>query len=208
MCTGTHAFIPAEKTAKCEMLYVLNGQVVENVFYMQGAAEWTKDSISDMAQDIVDAYATSIATDQSEDVNLTLVRVTDVSVEDSFQTEKSTDQNGLIANAALPGNVTVATKFSTGLTGRSRRGRAYNIGLWETGVVGNEISPSTASDISQNWVDLMTALNAGSNSPVHVIASYCHDGAWRSDALVTPVTDYTTDVFIDSQRRRLTGRGL
>ncbi len=42
----------------------------------------------------------------------------------------------------------------------------------------------------------------------HSIVSYVEDGEPRVTGLVTPVTAYESDGVMDSQRRRLTGRGL
>lgn len=209
MCTGTHGFIPAENTASLELIMTLSGQRVENALHVQYPGSITESYVRLLAEGAIAAWLVELAPQMSEDVQLVLVRTKDLSSEDSFGFEvaPSTIYTGLLNQASLPGNVTVSTKFASGRTGRSYRGRAYWVGLSELQVTGNELADGVAEAISDAWESFFDAILATDGSPIHVVVSYCHDGSWRTTAQVTPVTNYTTDGNVDSMRRRLNGRG-
>lgn len=208
MCTGTHPFIPVPHVFKCEMIYLSNGQRVENVLHFDIAGEIDIDTPRRMADAINSAYGTTLAAVQNENTTLTLIRVQDLSSEGSFLYERGAGASGLLLGAGVPGNVTIVTKFGSGLSGRSTRGRVYNVGLDQGQVAGNQIGSVDAGLISAAWVDFVTAVNADFTGAAHVVVSYCGGGTWRTEGLVTAVQTYTTELNLDSQRRRLTGRGL
>jgi hypothetical protein len=210
MCTGSHPFIPAENTVRLEMIYLLNGQRVENVLHLQTDGPVSGGDVNNLVNSVEDIYLATLAVDQAEAAQLVLLRVTDVSVEDSFQreVEPSVDAHGALAQLPTPGGTTVATKFTGGMTGRSKRGRAFWIGLTEPQVEGNHLATGVSAAITSAWTLFFAALTTVGDGFIHVIVSYCGDGDWRTEALITPVSDYSTEENIDSQRRRLTGRGL
>jgi len=114
---------------------------------------------------------------------------------------------GGIGAASIAGNVALAIKFGTGLSGRSHRGRVYLAGLPENAVTGNEITPTYRTTLVTAVANFAGGVT-GIMDAAHVIVSTCQDGAWLTNAEVTPVNSYSADVYVDSQRRRLTGRGI
>lgn len=210
MCTGTHDFIPANDTIKLELIVQASGQTMENVVYVRNDAGVSESDVRNLATEAIDAWATNIAPIIADAVTLVLVRATDLSSEGSFGFElaPSTVQTGGLNVPILPGNVTVATKFASGLTGRSHRGRAYWIGLTEGQVQANLLAPGFGTNISAAWADFFSDLFTAVGFGEHVVVSYCGGGSWRTSALITPVTNYSTNEDIDSQRRRLNHRGL
>lgn len=115
------------------------------------------------------------------------------------------NQNGEETSPCLPNNVTVALKLMTGLGGRGRRGRKYHIGLCENQVAFSHLDPTFQTTLLvryQDWVDDMLS----SEYPI-VVVSYYINKLIRPNPLVTPVTNVLLDPIIDSQRRRLPGRG-
>jgi len=210
MCTGTHPFIPAPNTVKLELICEVSGQRVENVVYVQSGSGVSESDVRNLAEDAITCWELDFAPIIADAVTLVLTRATDQSSEDSFgfETEPSSPATGGIANPVMPGNVTVSTKFASGLTGRSQRGRAYWIGLTEAQCVANKIAPGFGLTISAAWASFFTHLFATNAGYIHVVVSYCHNGSWRTTAQVTPVTNYTTNEDIDSMRRRLNHRGL
>lgn len=208
MCTGTHDFIPAEKTAKVELIYTQNNQRVENVFYLQLENTIETDDVGTIAVNVGNAFSAHIPPIFNENTTLVLIRVTDVSVENSFIRDSSVNINGDLLGAGVPGNVTVAVTFASGLTGRSQRGRLFQVGLDDGQIDGNDLTAGTPAAIADAWSDFFAQLATDTLAATHVIASYCHNGSWRTNAQLTPVLSYFCDNHLDSQRRRLTGRGL
>lgn len=209
MCTGTHPFIPADRTAKLELIYTLNGQRVENVLHFRKLSEWTAEDLDTLTLAAFDAWADHLGPVQSNAVTLVNIKATDVSTDNGVGVEFGPISNntGTLQSPPTPSGTTVATKFTTGRTGRSYRGRAYWVGLVEEDVTGNQIGAVRAGTITDGWQNFATQIGENISGAVHVIVSYCGDKAWRTSAVVTPVTGYSTELNIDSQRRRLTGRG-
>jgi len=145
---------------------------------------------------------------QSNALTLTQVVVTWLAVENGVQAVFGVTPvaPGGQVSAGLPGNVSLAVSFRTGLSGRSFRGRNYLAGLTEGQVTGNEISSTAAAafvDVYEGLLPTLTAL-----SLTHVVVSRFAGGLPRVSGVATPVVSYlTTDLVVDSQRRRLTGRG-
>ena len=213
MCTGPRGFIPAEDTARVELIYLLDGQRLENVFYIQGISAWTAENLLDLATNAANRWAADMANLLSDQLSLVMVRATSLNSESDFGVEYEPDPipTGEVTGGSMPNNVTLTTKFVSGLTGRSRRGRVYTPGIPRSSVgtsAVNEVTPVLAGDFSSSWANFFTNLiGLTDNAVAHVVASFCGDKEWRTTALLTPILSYTTNVTLDSQRRRLPERG-
>lgn len=107
---------------------------------------------------------------------------------------------------AKPGNVAWAVKFISGLTGRSARGRNFISGWTDTGVVGNSIGADTAADVVATYEAISE--DAAVLGWTHVVTSRYTEGVKRTSGVNFPIAAITyTDLFVDSQRKRLAGRG-
>lgn len=116
---------------------------------------------------------------------------------------------------ALPGtgppNLTVAVKWSTGLSGRSYRGRSYWIGLPASEVdVNGLVVASRINNIVTAYGQLRTALTTAGftlvvcskYSGVTIVNGY-RRAIPRERGITTPITSITCDTYVDSQRKRL-----
>lgn len=203
MCTGPHDFIPASNTAKVEMRYTLLGQPAMNVFYFQGSTNWTLVTLEALADAVEAEWLSNIRGLQHAGVTLNSIVCTDVEVEDGLQFENNVGTAGNREGAALPNNVTIAISFRTGFSGRSRRGRLYHMGLVEADVTDNSIGVLVGAALLSNYGNFFSEI-ASTTTTQHVIVSYCNNGDWRTDALITPVASYVlTDTTVDTQRKRL-----
>lgn len=111
------------------------------------------------------------------------------------------------ASPALPFNVTLAVKFTTGFAGRSFRGRHYWIGLAEGQVTGDFVI-STAADNIRGFLDTLRTQDLDAIGYDLVILSRQHNGVPRVTGVATTVTGVSlTDYRVDTQRRRLVGEG-
>lgn len=207
-------FIPAVNTARVTMTYSQFGQRMENVFYVQSPGAWTEASLISLVDVFEDWNSTSVIALQSLTVTLIAISARDLTVQEGPTSERgvTVDNQGVIASAAMPGNVTLAIKFNTGLAGRSRRGRKFVIGLTDAACDGNQVLPGTRDNWLAAYDALLTAISAAGFELV--VASFYKgtdvdgDPVPRVTALLTPVTGFTADENLDSQRRRLTGRGV
>lgn len=202
------AFIPATNTIKAEMVYNHIGQICENVFYAKMAGAVSLTDLTDLAGTLVNWFDTQLQPLVSNGTALTKVLCRDMTVESGAAIEFTTDlpMSGT-GGSALPGNVTVASKWSTGLAGRSFRGRTYLVGL----PVGNNTTNANLLDAGylDDLQDAYEALIAdiSVDDRTFVVASFFHDNAPRTEAVLTEIIAVAVNNQLDSQRRRLAGRG-
>lgn len=112
---------------------------------------------------------------------------------------------GTIADAGLPGNVTFSVKKSSGLTGRTARGRMYWIGIPDTKLAANEnrLTSTYVGEVEDAVEAMRAAIDATTWFPV--IVSRFLDGQPRATGAVFPwIATVAVNENIDSQRRRLT----
>lgn len=202
-------FVPAPNTAQVSLIYTCLSQTVENVLHYLGGAPWTPTSLSALCAALANWESTQMAAIRHNSTGLARIEAVDLSSRFASAVEYTTGLpiTGTGTGAPCPNNVTVAVGKRSALRGRSFRGRIYHIGMQNTLVAGNELT-SAAVVALQTRYDLLRDVAAAINTSHLAIVSRVTDGADRpGDAVVTPVTRITLDNTVDSQRRRLEGRG-
>lgn len=202
------AFVPFNNTIKIEPIFVWDGQRVQNVHY------YLVDEFPDLttAQDLAEAYIAwwdaGMKARTPTNLQLVMVVATIMEEENSPGLEVTTGLplTGNNASPSLPNNVSVAVKWNTAFRGRSYRGRTYHIGLVEFVVTGNTIDTGYATDLQTLYTDLLV-LDTDVGPARMGVASKISNGAFRTVGVITPVESVTVDRTVDSQRRRLPGRG-
>lgn len=197
-------FVPGANVLEIDAIYTQYSERVENVFYVQGTAAWTETTINAALDNYSNWETMWGAARRGDNVNLVLLVGRDLTTQTSTSVEKVESIQGTDGGAHLPNNVTIAVKHQTALRGRSFRGRTYWIGLTATrlDVTGNLVTPTEAGRL----VDAMEALrtSAWPNGGVMGVFSRRHQDGWRAAGVFTPIERFLlTDLFIDSQRRRL-----
>lgn len=201
------AFIPVPNTALVELVYQQSDQITENTLYFEGATPWDATSLTELAEEVRDWWIAGPRTDTSDSTALRVVRATSLESQSAPGVEIAITSGGLGAETspALPNNVTQVTTFITALRGRAYRGRNYRVGMTENMTTGNTVDGTYTSSWNTMYVGLNTAVTA--NSAVHVVVSRQLNNVPRTTGVATPVVSYRTDDTVDSQRRRLPGRG-
>jgi hypothetical protein len=114
---------------------------------------------------------------------------------------------GADASGAMPNSTTICLSLRSDQRGRSARGRLYWLGLPRDGVVDNTV----ASDRLSAIVSALNLLRAAIETAGYEwsIVSFIHNGVPRVGGPVYFVVEnvIAVDNTIDSQRRRLPGRG-
>lgn len=203
-----HPFIPSANVVKLEMCFNLWDQQTENVFHLKhGSSDPDTASLELLCAFFKNWYNDGIKGYTHEHMVLRLIRATIMTTQTSPGIEYATglpiagtDTTG----KELPGNVAVGIKWTTGLRGRSYRGRTYLAGFTTTHVDGNNLTDPDLSVLEDKIGDLIDSMEAGY---VLGVNSEFQNGAWLTNAVFTPITGFTLVRTIDSQRRRLTGRG-
>jgi len=181
-----------------------------NVLHFQKSASWSENDLSTLLDEISQAWEAQFSPLQSNLVEMTRIILTNIEEPDSFQVDRAptTDLTGGRTSIAMPQNVTVATKFTTGLSGRSHRGRSFHIGLTDDQCVNDFLVAGMADTIRDAWIDFAGAIFDSPLIAALVVVSFCQDKEWLDEAEVTPITGFLTDGTLDSMRNRLSGRGI
>jgi len=202
------AFIPVPGCLQAELRYTLFGQRIENVLYFE-ASRPDQPAMAALALALQAWWVDEIAPFVSVQLVLNEIYITDLTT-DSGQTYSGIiagGSGGEISDNALPGNVALCVSFRTANRGRSYRGRNYVPGLAETSVAGNTVEPTVVNGLQSGYGALISAA-AGAGYP-WVVASRYSGGDPRPAGILTRVTGArVVDPYVDSQRRRLTGRGM
>ena len=109
---------------------------------------------------------------------------------------------GAYTGTAAPANAAGVISWRTGVASRSGRGRTYICGVSQTAVTGS-IFTSTWLNVAAVFATVVAAFtnSGGFLTPIRLhVASFTHE---YSNA----VTSFIVDNYVDSQRRRLIGRG-
>lgn len=178
-----------------------NGMLL-NVFHVQTPDAPTVADCEAVANAVVDwtdggynnLWAVNISSDR--------VVVTDVSIIEGVQAEQVVTAAGQLVGLALPSSATLAVKKSTGRTGRANRGDWY---VW----------PATSAQLETLDSNLfLESYRDNAVAQLEILRTSLLDLGYqmvvasKATGLVREVAHFVaTDRAVDSQRRRLRGRG-
>jgi hypothetical protein len=117
------------------------------------------------------------------------------------------ETTGSVTSPSMPNNVALCVSFRTAGRGRSSRGRNYISGFGEGAVEGNRIASSVANDIKAVYQSLLDPAIFVIDWTWVVYSRY--ENKQPRSVASTPAVEAVvlTDTIVDSQRRRLPGRG-
>lgn len=204
-------FIPVLNTASVELIYLANTQTLENIFHVKKGSPYSLADLQALRTIVNNWDAATWATQRSQFCTLQRIRTKALDSLGSPMEDFAlpTPRGGAVGAGTLPNNVTFCVKLNTGLTGRCFRGRLYfpgiTLGHLNTGNF-NEIAAASGTSIVNALNTLLANLATGGHTLG--VVSYRVNKAWRSSGVFTPATGWSSiDLHLDSQRRRLTGRG-
>lgn len=207
------ANLPVPDTAQVEVRMVAFGQHIETVYQHKGDTAWGTLELQELAEAYVDAYQNNMDGTMGAAIVWSSVIARDLSgtglqAEVVFDVGNATPANG----TTLPLSTAFAVHKSTAGPGRSGSGRVFHPGITnlhlETGD-GNRIEDGSIAAFVAAYNAVLGSVNAAAvNGSTQVIVSRQHAGVQLDPPVTYEVINYTArDVFVDSQRRRLTGRG-
>lgn len=202
-------FVPASNTLQARLHFNWGTQQIENSLYFQGSAGVTPALATSLGTALVSWWSTNFRANTSNLMALNNINITDLTAENSFVVVHQTGLPlvGQDTAEALPFNCAFCVSLRSANRGRSGRGRNYIAGLTETKQAASVIDATLRTNIVAAYNLLV---GAGTFVPglQLVIVSRFHLGLPRAAALVQPVTTVlSVDSTMDSQRRRLPGRG-
>lgn len=201
-------FVPVSNVAQVQMVYTWDGQTVENVYHFSLAAAPIIGIMQDLAIDMKEWWITYLRGSAPGYFQLAKIIVTDLSTQTSPAIEYAVDMPiaGSYNGISLPNNVACAVKWTTGLRGRSYRGRTFHCPIPTTWVTGNTLSSGGISTMRDSYTALID-VDAGGISATLGVVSRFHNNAARAQGVFTAITGVSINATVDSQRRRLPERG-
>lgn len=201
-------YIPVPGVSQVEQIFEYNGQRIEMVHHYSNQAEplqahWEAMHVlmrTDWSNTLIAVLAPTLVWVET--------KFTDLSTQtgQTYTTSTSLPFPGASASAQLPNNCALVITKRTALRGRSFRGRSYMPGLTEAVVTGNSVL-STFLTPALNFFNAALSYAVTGNEFNMVVVSRFSEGAPRITGISTPVTNFTADTVVDSQRRRLPLRG-
>lgn len=202
-------FIPVPNTVLAEVRMAIHGQRVENTLYFTHSAGWTTATATTLANNLITWWTVNVKPQVVAELELIEVVVSDLNVADSFQVTVPSPTPHPVGSASgegFPNNVSLTISLRTANRGRSFRGRNYLVGIPENVGSLSQVTSAYAAAVQAAWntIPASTASAGG----VWVVASRFHNKLPRVTGVTTPITAVViVDNFVDSQRRRLPGRG-
>ena len=210
-------FVPVPNTVEVQSVYELDLQVVENTMWFEHTGPVEAADVTALLVAVRDAIETNLLPLLSTTIKLVKLIGTLMDAVDSLSLVLAVSPAATGGNSAAPApsNVSYAIQFASASRGRGTRGRNYVPVLQEAEITQNTINPTLRSQLVAAY---QAVGGAGADAGFqHVIAhrfsgSTIVAGKKVSTPLTVgvtfPVTTYlTADGIIDSQRRRLPGRG-
>lgn len=201
-------FISVPQTIQANLRLTYDGQEVENVLHFRTPAAVTPADLAAVAEGVEDWWVTELAPQVPNSVVYREVYAVDLTTATGgvFTASGANGTTGARTVDALPNNCTIVCTLRTAFRGRSFRGRIYHIGIARDTVTDNTMGASDLAALSASYAELMNSASFG--GCVLAVASRYAANAPRVIGISTEVIDTLfADATIDSQRRRLPGRG-
>jgi hypothetical protein len=205
-------YIPAPSVAQVEIRGTLDTQPVENVLYfLYKAPPVTPANVATLAMQVGQWWITNALPWLPVTYLFREIYATDLSTATSSASTWPAENNPGTRNPAggvLPNSNTLCISFRTNQRGRSARGRNYWPGLSRSDVTNNSATLTLQQGIVGVYEALLTLVGDDTINWYWVVLSRFTNGAPRPQGLTNTITSVLiVDSTIDSQRRRLPGRG-
>lgn len=202
---------PNDHLARAEIRFDWDNQEVENTLWFENINAWTAGELNTLTELLETWRQNWLRPLQSNTVTAREIYARRWSPDPAPSDTRLilVDPTGALTSGSMPNNTTIAIKFTTGFTGRSARGRNFFIGLTEAQVSQNTVASATLTAIESAYFELLASVTDIFGSDVHwVVASLYFEGEPRGSAQGLPINAISvTNDIVDSQRRRLPGRG-
>jgi len=178
-----------------------NTMMVGLDFKPNSAGPYTGGQISDLVTGISTAITTQFLALMTSSWSISAYEGTDRSVVGgAFAQYNPVPNTGTLGGDSTPANCAVVLSKRTGLSGRVNHGRMYIPGVSDALVVGSTVQPTYLLAINALATLLLAYAGPGTLPGKFAIASI-------KDLAMKTITSYALDAIVDSQRRRLPGRG-
>lgn len=202
-------FVAIPNVVQVEIRALKALQHIENRIFIKLAAPATSSDLVTLANVVITPLVANWLPNLPQDLNITEIVLTAMDTENGIQLTAPfpAPTGGQAIGEPLPNNDTICVSLRTGFRGRNARGRLYWLGLTIEQVSTNTLDTTPSANIVAAVESLRTNITGA--SATWVVVSRFNNGVLRPEGPVTfPITTVLlTDNVVDSQRRRLPGRG-
>lgn len=201
---------PSPGVTRALLSYTYDGQRCANVLHFGSPGGGATPDADDLATNLRAWWDTNVRPAVPANCSLDSIITTELDAQGGPSVEYTLGlpASGSGVSPSLPNNVTFVVSLITALRGRSYRGRIYHVGLQESQAVGSRLLPGSQATWINIYDDLLSlpSQSAGVAYVVGVL-SYYSLGIQRPSGVFTPAIRLAVDEVLDSQRKRLPGRG-
>lgn len=202
-------YIPVEDTVMAELIYNWDGQICETVLNYSQLINWDVTQMTALAASLATKWTAVLKPLMPTNLSLINIKITDISTQFGPVVDYGVGlpNVGTHASPSLPNNCALVITKRTALRGRSFRGRIYHPGLLEAQTTGNAVAAGTVTAYIVAYNNFLLVPNGGGADAFLTVVSRRFEGAPRLTGVATKVSNLTSDGSVDSQRKRLPGRG-
>lgn len=202
------AFIETSLTARCSLEFHYLGQLCVITLWFQADVDFDVDMLEALADALIDWVIDDLIGNLSNALVFDGVRATAQHSESapSIFNPAPASTVGAQTGASQSPQTAAVVSFRTDQRGRSYRGRNYLPGIPDTQL----LNPGNLTGTAMGLLALSYAALEDVESLLdvtHVVTSHYTGGAARPSGVNTPITEYSVDQPLDTQRRRSWGRG-
>lgn len=204
-------FVAAPNIVQCELRQLLDGQRIENRIFVNCFAEPTVADMNAIAGALSGAVSTNWVPLLPTTWRLTEFYLKSLHTQNAPEAtypQPAGSFTGTLGQPQLPNSNTLCISLRSNFSGRSARGRLYWPCLTEGQVVGNLVDQTVVNNIVSAVQDIDARISS-TTAFEWVIVSFVSGGVPRPGGPVYFLVNgiLAVDNVIDSQRRRLPGRG-
>ena len=210
-------FVPVPNTVQINTVYELDSQEVETTSYYKKATAVTTSDLTSLLEEVNTIVRTQLIPFLGNTITLVRLVGTLLSTVDGLIAVSTTSLpvSGGASGEAAPNNVALTMSIRTAARGRSFRGRNYIPGIPKDLITESEVGSGSVAAYTDAYTALM---GAGADLGFEMVVVSRFSGFTivggrkvptpRAEGIATPVTNvFVVDNTVDSQRRRLPGRG-
>lgn len=203
------AYIPVPLCAQLELIYSWASQQCETVLHYTKDDAWTPTQLQSLADVAITTWVANVRPWCGNTLSLTSVVATDLQSQSGASITRAggLPSAGTQTGDVLPNNCALVVTKRTQNRGRSFRGRIYHPAIPEAQISGNSPSGAYVTGVVNGWNAFLALTIAGPLTAQLVVVSRFTNNSPRVTGITTPVISLTSDGVMDSQRRRLPGRG-
>lgn len=199
------AFIPVPNIVQARLQWQNTfGALAQNVFYHACTGPVTLAQMDEIGAAWTDWLVESWQGFASSTWSVIGIGLRDMTEEEGIGEEYTTGLPipGTIGEQAAPNQVTYTVTWSTGLIGRSARGRTYALGLYGSQYENeNRLKTTTQSSLQTRWTNLLTIMDAAAHALQ--VVSFAEGGVPRVTGRALPVLSCNVRFPLATQRRRV-----